>query len=363
VYLKHKTRIAGFVLYDARMKRAAFWVIGTALLSGMGLGVLFGGTFPVYCFLLVLAFSVAGVCVLNRAETTAVLVVFGGVAFVAGLLRVSLVDSVQDAVLSTYVGTSIDVVGTVSDAVEERDGYARVTVDVAKIFNASSTVDVHATLLASVPPHSAVERGDMVVVHGRLSVPRAFETDTGRVFAYDDFLAARSIGYTMSFATISVEEHGSWSLRRALEAGRSWYERGLSYALLEPYASLASGITVGSRQGISKELYDVFRDAGLVHIVVLSGYNITVVVSALFYFLTRVSRRTKVVVAVSAISLFVLLTGAAAPVVRAALMVSVALIATLYARGVVVGRSLMLAVVVMVFYERGDNIRKVKKSF
>jgi proton translocating ATP synthase F1 alpha subunit len=125
-----------------------------------------------------------------------VLVVFGGVAFVAGLLRVSLVDSVQDAVLSTYVGTSIDVVGTVSDAVEERDGYARVTVDVAKIFNASSTVDVHATLLASVPPHSAVERGDMVVVHGRLSVPRAFETDTGRVFAYDDFLAARAMEYT-----------------------------------------------------------------------------------------------------------------------------------------------------------------------
>lgn len=333
------------------MKRAAFWVIGTALLSGMGLGVLVGGTFPFYCFLLALALSVAGVCALNRAHGAAVLVVLGGVAFVIGLFRASLVDSVQDAVLTGYLGKQVALVGTVSDGLEERDGYARVTVDVRHILVASSTVAVRATVLASVPPHSAVERGDTVVLRGRLSVPRAFKTDAGRVFAYDDFLAARSIGYTMSFAEVSVEKRGPWSLRRTLESWRSWYEHGLSHALLEPYASLASGITVGSRQGISRDLYEVFRDAGLVHIVVLSGYNITVVVSALFYFLTRVSRRTKVVVAVSAISLFVLLTGAAAPVVRAALMVSVALIATLYARGAVVGRSLVLAVVVMVFYE------------
>jgi competence protein ComEC len=346
----HKTRDAGFVLYDARMKRAAFWIGGAALLCGMGLGVVMPVTPPFYYFLLVLTLAVACVGAFHHTSM-AVLIIVGGISFIVGMARVSVIDTVHDAVLSEHIGRSAVLVGAVSDSVEERDGYARITVDVKELRVASSTVDVSATVLASVPPHSVVERGDTVILRGRLAVPRAFETDAGRVFAYDTFLAARSIGYTMSFATVSIEERGSWSLRRTLESWRSWYEKGLSYALVEPYASLASGITVGSRQGISKDLYDVFRDAGLVHIVVLSGYNITVVVGALFYMLARVSRRTKVVVALGMITLFVLLTGAAAPVVRAALMVSVALVAPLYARPSVAGRSLMLAVVAMVLYE------------
>lgn len=333
------------------MKRSAFWVLGFALLGGAGFGVALHGTWPVYGFLIALTVAVSSVCALGRAYAASVLLLLGGVAFVVGFLRGDSVDSVLDASLTPYVGQHVVLSGVVADAVEERDGYARVTIEVRGVENGSSFVPIRAAVLASIPAHSTLQRGDVVTVEGRLSVPRPFQTDTGRFFAYDTFLAARSIGYTMSFARVSLEERGTWSVRRMIESWRVWYEQGLARSLLEPYASLASGITVGSRQGIPRELYDVFRDAGLVHIVVLSGYNITVVVSALFYMLARVPRRTKVFMAMGAITLFVLFTGAGAPVVRAAIMVSVALVATLYARPSIAGRALMLAVLAMVFYE------------
>ena len=48
----------------------------------------------------------------------------------------------------------------------------------------------------------------------------------------------------------------------------------------EPEESLLAGILLGQKFGTEKELLESFRIAGLLHIVVLSGYNITLVAEA-----------------------------------------------------------------------------------
>lgn len=93
-------------------------------------------------------------------------------------------------------------------------------------------------------------------------------------------------------------------------------------------AALLAGLTFGDRAGFSKEFQAELQQSGTTHIVALSGYNISLIVSligVLFsYFL---SRRVSFFASIFAIILFIISTGAEASAVRAAVMGVIALLA------------------------------------
>lgn len=66
---------------------------------------------------------------------------------------------------------------------------------------------------------------------------------------------------------------------------------GIEQMLPEPQAGLGEGLLLGVKQALGAELESAFRTAGIVHIVVLSGYNIMLVImfatQCLSYFLRR----------------------------------------------------------------------------
>jgi predicted membrane metal-binding protein len=72
------------------------------------------------------------------------------------------------------------------------------------------------------------------------------------------------------------------SLHLRIEIKETLRRRASSARLPEPQSGLAGGITVGDKRAMGKDLTQEFRTVSLVHIVVLSGYNITVVINALF---------------------------------------------------------------------------------
>ena len=97
----------------------------------------------------------------------------------------------------------------------------------------------------------------------------------------------------------------------------------------------------------SGDLLQLFRIVGLIHIVVLSGYNMTVVadgVARLFRFL---SLRSRTVVGTVLIILFSLMVGGGATVIRAAIMTILALIARTLGRVADAGRLLFIAGIIM----------------
>lgn len=196
---------------------------------------------------------------------------------------------------------------------------------------------------------AGIAYGDRVRVTGTLRLPESFE-EGGRVFDYPMYLQKEGIALELSFADIEeVIGNEANPAIAAVYTIKHTYTRGLERAIKEPEASLAAGITAGDKRSLPAELLDAFRIAGLSHIVVLSGYNIMVVVDALFRMLRSAPAfASGIGIAVSLF--FVVISGAAASSVRAAAMAIIAIIGRATGRTYLASRALALVACGMVLW-------------
>jgi competence protein ComEC len=117
----------------------------------------------------------------------------------------------------------------------------------------------------------------------------------------------------------------------ALSRVRAALDQAARLALPEPHASLLAGLVVGSEGGTSEEFRQALVASGTTHIVVVSGYNVSIVASALSRL--RWAHWTSRIVPLVGIFLFAMLAGGSPPALRAALMGAVGLLALTTGRG------------------------------
>ncbi len=109
------------------------------------------------------------------------------------------------------------------------------------------------------------------------------------------------------------------------------FDAGMQSALPEPQASFALGLLIGQRTTLPKTITAQLTAVGLVHIVAVSGYNLTILVRGI----GRVklgSKYQKLVISLGLIVGFVLITGFSASIVRAAIVSILGLWAWYYGR-------------------------------
>ncbi|EKD87284.1 MAG: hypothetical protein ACD_36C00162G0001 [uncultured bacterium] len=107
----------------------------------------------------------------------------------------------------------------------------------------------------------------------------------------------------------------------------------INQVLPEPHAGLLAGLMFGTKTSLSQELYDALVRSGTLHIVALSGMNISIVAGILGGMFTVVmSKRVASLVILLAIWWFVLFVGPSASIVRAAIMGSISLLAVVSGR-------------------------------
>lgn len=121
--------------------------------------------------------------------------------------------------------------------------------------------------------------------------------------------------------------------------------------LPEPQASLLLGIILGIKSGFPPDFYEALRVTGTLHVVVVSGFNISVITNTLAKALIFIPLRVRIFVTLAFLTAFVLLVGATPPVVRAALMGSIALIGTVFGRQNDALRALLITVIVMLILQ------------
>lgn len=209
------------------------------------------------------------------------------------------------------------------------------------------------TVLVVAKPYPEVGVGDTVSVSGTLFKPEPFDTDGGRIFRYDKYLQRDSVRFLLSFATIRVEEAASWySLPAALARIKHKFLRGLEATLPDQNAALAGGIVIGGKTGLAKELQEAFIKSGLVHVIVLSGYNVMIVAEWMMALLALMtpSRRIRAVAGSLALLLFVGIAGFSATAIRATLMALIALYARATGRTYVANRALFVVVLLMLIW-------------
>lgn len=195
---------------------------------------------------------------------------------------------------------------------------------------------------------SSLAYGDRVRIEGVLTVPQAFATDGGREFNYPGFLKAQGVTYRIDFAHVQLEEKSTGSfLGQVFSAKRAFIE-SIERNIPEPHAGLGEGLLLGVKRAIGEHFETIFRETGIIHIVVLSGYNIMLVVNFCMYFLTYLFYpRTRMVIGIGVIVVFALLVGLSATVVRASIMAILLIIAQSTGRTYAIVRALMFAGIIM----------------
>lgn len=162
-------------------------------------------------------------------------------------------------------------------------------------------------------------------------------TDSLGVYApYRAYLFHRGIGATCYVPYNRFRIYSTWrgptlrtwresSLRAREHIGALYAEHGLDGRAL----AVVAAMTVGQRKGLTREIRQDFADAGLSHILALSGFHLSIVLSILNCLLMRLLlplawRRGLVLAVVPVLWAYVLLAGSPPSLVRAAVMVTVA---------------------------------------
>lgn len=214
-----------------------------------------------------------------------------------------------------------------------------------KTFPLSCTADM--LIRIKVPLYPRFVYGDEITFQGKLSQPFNFRSDEGREFDYKGYLAKDDIFYEIKSGTIEFIRSGHTSVSSVLYSFKRKFVGHLEHSLGEPHAALASGLLVGEKSALGSDLIDDFRTVGLIHIVVLSGYNITIVADVLRRILSFLPRVWGIVAGGAGIAAFGVLVGGGATVVRSCCMSAVALSADLVRRDYSVYRGLFFAGLVM----------------
>lgn len=95
--------------------------------------------------------------------------------------------------------------------------------------------------------------------------------------------------------------------------------------LPEPQASLAAGVVLGMKEQLTSEFANQLKRAGLTHIVVASGYNITIVLNFSSQLALFLGKRLSLIFGLLLTVFYALLTGGGIPVWRSVLMSFIAL--------------------------------------
>ena len=172
---------------------------------------------------------------------------------------------------------------------------------------------------ATLPVYPLVVPGDRVTMRGSLRAPPADDP-------YGAYLMRIGVAAILRAASLTLESPPD-DIGRSLEGLRRGADRALQLAIPEPEAGLASGILIGLRDRVDRDLTAAFTAVGATHVVAISGWNIAIVASTLAAVAGRVARRRRMVLTALAIVGYVAFVGPSPSVVRAAGMAGVVMLA------------------------------------
>lgn len=205
-------------------------------------------------------------------------------------------------------------------------------------------------LQIAVRSNTDVLPGDTVSVHGVLEKPEDFLTDTGRLFPYKNYLQSKGIVALVNNASLQRVAKGGFSLNRTGTILRFAIADTFSTYISFPVDGITAGVTSGYQGGIPDYISDLFRTTGVLHVLVLSGENITLLAMFLAIVLRSVPFKLRIALTAAAIVLVVVISGTGVSAVRAGIMGCIALSAGLLRRSYVPLRALTVSVVFFFCY-------------
>ena len=210
-----------------------------------------------------------------------------------------------------------------------------------------------ANILVFVGREVEVSYGDIVKVSGVLEEPENFITNSGKEFNYKRYLANKDIYFLIKNANIEIISSGNGSkIKSLLYKLRSSFMRNINQVIPMPESDLANGLILGARGGFDEDTKQEFIDTGTIHIIALSGYNVSIVANNVMKaFGLILSGTISIILGVFVILLFIIMTGASSTAIRAGIMASIMLLGRMTDRKYIAGRALIVAGLLMIAYD------------
>ena len=231
---------------------------------------------------------------------------------IAGALLGLWRGAIYDQQLRPYValrGQTVTLRGHVKEDVD-RDRHGALVVRCDTV-----AVDGYAlpgTVQVTTSHEAAIKRGDVVEVKGRIT---------------EGFGSMAATMYRAELVRVQRPEPGD--VARQVRDG---FADRVRVAVDEPAVSLGLGYLLGQRRGLPNDLALALQAAGLTHIVVASGYNLTILVRIARRLFVKVSKYLATLAAGSMTLGFMAVTGMSPSMARAGLVTGLALLAWYYGR-------------------------------
>ncbi len=227
-------------------------------------------------------------------------------------------SEVRNYVDKNYLNERVELVGYVSEEPIYKHEYARV------IFRVDSQESFLVQSNTSRFPR--LEVGQVCTIAGNLVEPESFEG-----FDYKAFLRNRRIYYIVRYPILNCsDEREGFFLKNSLMDFKRKVRSIVESKLTEPQASLFLGVLFGEKRVFEEDFGEALRVASITHIIVASGYNVSIIflgINKIFFF---VSKRPRTLLTIFLIWLYCVLAGLSPSIIRATIMLSLTLLAVYY---------------------------------
>lgn len=223
------------------------------------------------------------------------------------------------------------------------------TKDTYQTFDARVNEDI---LLVRVraPLYPEYKVGDRLQLAGKIVAPENFVPHDGKKsFDYVSYLKINKVGSEAYYPKIVLLDPVEVTPKQRLQLFHEKLIARIMQYVTEPASYLASGMLLGV-SNFSSELLETFRVSGLSHIVVLSGFNITILIVFILILLRPLPVSVRVIAASIVVVVFVIMVGGGSSLVRASGMAFISLLALLFGRGYVAAQALILSLIAILLY-------------
>lgn len=274
-------------------------------------------------------------------------------AFSFGIYRFQMVDIANPVIFESHVGDKVILDGGIVDEPSVKENNQQLIVETSVGKDPRQNGASKTKILLATGLDTDYKYGDEIRLTGDLKKPENFITDTGKVFDYINYLRKDGILYVMSYPKIEIISHDNGNkIQSTLFLIKEKFLEKINFAITGNESLLMGGLILGEKASFDQALRQSFVNTGTIHIVALSGYNVTIVAEWIMKLFARVpylSINFGIWIGVLSIILFIIMTGGSSTAVRAGIMATLALIARATGRNYDVARALILAGVSMVF--------------
>jgi len=305
------------------------------LIAGIYSAYLSNSIFATACLLLLMSvcFFISGLKHDNSLFLPAGMLVF----FLIGSIRFLAVYNIQLRSFSEYDGREVTVKGYIASEPDIKGEKVAYIVNTEKIATGST---------GEFKPHkgkillttlycekcAVLDYGREVVFNGRLTQPQSVRNPGG--FDYRKYLAQKGVGACIFaypyFIEAGEDRKGCYLVQTGLEI-RIRIVNVINSSLPRQQAGLLNGMLIGYRKGLSEEVQEAFSNAGLTHIMAVSGANVAFLILPLSFLFRqlRIRKRVSNLLIMLFLAMFVFITGFEPSVLRAVLMAYVVLTAAI----------------------------------